>query len=123
MAGELKLFKQIAEIRPHVSGITGENISHWINSYASLNCFAHIIPKNGCNQLTFPNKEVKDNLLRNNPDNIMLVSPEEHFLIDHGTQEKRERYERQHNCSFDVFFEKKKKLIEEIKFKLKMGYH
>jgi hypothetical protein len=76
--GERKMFQKIYDERKHVSGITGDSIEAWLGSYASLNCFAHILPKKGVNQITFPSEEIKDELLRLNPVNVMLMTPEEH---------------------------------------------
>jgi len=121
--GERKMFQKIYDERKHVSGITGDNLDAWLGSYAALNCYAHIIPKNGCNQLVFPSQSLKDEMLRLNPANVMLMSPEEHRLLDLGTEAQRARYEAQHRCSFKVFYAAKQKLIEDIKLELKMmGY-
>ena len=98
--GEMNLFKEIWNARPHVSEISGRNLEVFAGRMSMLfpNMFAHILDKKN-----YPNE-------RNNPDNIMLVHPEEHTLIDQGTEKQRKEYEKKYNCSFDIFYKKKEKL-------------
>jgi hypothetical protein len=115
----IKLYQEILTERPHVSEISGIQLGFYLDSHAFFtSCFAHIIPKSGHYTMIIKSKEAKDKLLRYNKDNIMLVTPEEHALIDHGTIEKRQKYELKHNCSFDVFFKKRDELFESIKAKI-----
>ena len=101
------------------SFISGKDLREYINSEFIWSCFAHVIPKNGMSTLVFPNKKVKDELLRHNKENIVLLTPHEHFLIDQGTEKGRKQYEEECNCSFDKFYKLKERLIEEIKQKIK----
>jgi hypothetical protein len=71
---ELEMFHQIWNERSHVCQFTGENLDDtglWIN------CFAHILPKG-----KFP-------LFKFNPENVRLVYPEFHRIIDRGTKADR----------------------------------
>ena len=53
-------------------------------------------------------------MLRENKDNILLVTPYEHKLLDHGTKEARDKYENQNDCSFDIFYNKREALKKQI---------
>ena len=115
----IKLYQEILTERPHNSEASGIPLGFYLSSNAFFtSCFAHIIPKSGHYTMVIKSKEAKEKLLRYNKDNIMLVTPEEHSLIDHGTEEKRAKYELKHNCSFDVFFKKREELFESIKAKI-----
>lgn len=57
--------------------------------------------------MVIKDKEFMRKWVRENKDNIMLVTPEEHRLLDQGTEEQRKKYEIENSCSFDRFFEKK----------------
>ena len=50
--------------------------------------------------------------------NIILLTEEEHFLLDHGSEEQREKYRADcqaqgFDCDWDKLWELKKELIEE----------
>ena len=124
--GELDLFIEIWKDRVspdglHKSEISGRVLDSYLDTDWFLNCFPHIIPKGGILRLTFPNKFIREKLLRLNKENIMIAHPEEHFLIDQGTEEARAKYEVQHNCDFNVFFEKKERLIALIQYQIDSG--
>lgn len=108
----LKIFLSIWEQRNKRSVISGADLSGLINTSFFVNCFAHVIPKKGHNRLNFTSTKQREELLVYNEQNILLVSPKEHHLIDHGTEEQRREYERKFNCSFDVFFNYKENLLE-----------
>ena len=62
------------------------------------NCFAHILAK-----ATYPRWKL-------NRDNIMLLHPEEHTIVDIGLVADQIAYEEIHKCSFFVFFDKQTEL-------------
>jgi len=98
--GEMDVFKQIWNDRPHESEISRRGLEVFAGRLSMLfpNMFAHVLSK-------------KSHLsMRNEPDNIMLIHPEEHSLIDQGTEQQRKEYEQKYDCSFDVFYNKKEKL-------------
>lgn len=72
----MEVFRYIWEERPHCSFISGRPI---IN--ATPKNFAHVLAK-GLNK--YPH-------FRLNPDNIILVTDEEHDAIDQGTEKKRQK--------------------------------
>ena len=86
-----------------------ENKNNWVSSisgdplvprghYFFYWQFAHIIPKG------------KSDKLRLMKSNIMIMTKEEHSLVDHGTIEQRSNYEKLKNCSFDIFYLKQEQL-------------
>jgi hypothetical protein len=96
---EVSMFNVIWTMRMHKSEIS-DQIIYMTKFYLSY--FAHII-----NKKDYP-------LYRYNPNNIMLMLPVEHLLIDHGTEEKREQYVKENpKADFSIFYKKKEKLIEE----------
>lgn len=115
---EKALFDTIIAERKPVSYVSGENLTPYLNSVLRYSCCAHVIPKKGHLQLDFPNKQAREELLRLNPKNIVLVSPWEHSLIDQGTEKKRAAYEKMYRCSFNNFYKLKQQLIDEIKKEL-----
>ncbi len=114
MESEKQVMDRIISERPPVSFVSGQNLSTYLNCYLRYNCCAHVIPKAGHIRLPFPTKDARNKHLRLNEDNIVLVTPHEHHLIDHGTEDQRARYEKENNCGFGGFFAKKEKLIFDL---------
>jgi hypothetical protein len=101
--GELDLFKSIWEDRQqedgsHLSEISGMILDGWCNTSMFVNMFAHVIDKG------------KRDDVRLVKDNIVIMTPKEHFLIHYGTIKQRQQYEQEHNCSFQIFFDKQEQL-------------
>jgi len=90
--GELKMFHQIECERAFKSLLSDEMLTDYIGTDLYVNCFAHIIPKRGHNALPFANTEQKERLLRLNKENVVLLTPVEHNLFDHGSDKDRQRY-------------------------------
>ena len=115
----IEFYMEIMYDRPNYSEISGKSLGRYLNnSTYFLNCFAHIIPKSGPPSIPVP-KEIKNSFLKFNKENVMLVTPMEHHLIDHGTELGRAKYEKEYSCSFNSFYEKKEKLLEELKMILR----
>lgn len=112
---EVDVFLEIWNESNKKSFISDKDLKQYVNSEFIWSCFAHVIPKNGMSMLVFPNKKAKDELLRYNKRNIVLLTPHEHFLIDQGTEDGRRQYEQENNCSFDKFYKLKEELIEQTK--------
>jgi len=68
--GELAMFMQIWEGRPHVSEVSGTPIHQF-----DIRCFAHILSKGA-----YPSFRLKK-------ENVLLVTPEEHHELDFGSTE------------------------------------
>jgi uncharacterized Rmd1/YagE family protein len=79
MTGEKKIFDQIWMDRPHVSEISNIQLNQYVPTYY-LNLFAHILPKG-----KYPE-------IRLLPENIMLLTPNEHYLFDVKQEEDRKKY-------------------------------
>lgn len=75
------IFKQIWEESNKKCQLTDAPLE-WIIPMSSywFSCFAHILAKG------------KYPLMKYDADNIMLVHPQVHFLLDNGTHEQREKY-------------------------------
>jgi hypothetical protein len=78
---QVDIFHEIWGERPHKSEISGLDLD-WICEDTDLwrSTFLHVLPKG-----RFP-------LYRNCKFNILIGSPEEHFLTDNGTKEQRDEY-------------------------------
>lgn len=104
------------------SFVSGKDLVEYMNTNFFISCFAHVIPKNGLSNLVFPNRTMKDELLRHNKENIVLLTPHEHFLVDHGTEDQRKEYELASKCSFKPFYDLKEELVNKFKERIKDGY-
>lgn len=76
ITGELSVFREIWDERPRVCEVTGTPIKEF-----SVWCFAHLINKNRYSRY------------RLRKDNISLVQPWVHTIIDTGDTSKLEKYE------------------------------
>ena len=95
--GELELFIEIYNERPHVSYISEEPIRQF-----DVSCFAHVLNKN-----VYPE-------LRLEKINIALITKEEHRIFDRGTLKDREEYKKSHpKCEWDKL-ENLKSYIREL---------
>ena len=78
--GEAEIFNKIWDERSHVCEFTGEGLDQFIDTPFYFSCFAHILPKG-----RFP-------LFKLNPENIRLVYPKFHTIVDQGTKADREKH-------------------------------
>ena len=78
--GELNIFIEIWNEREHISFLSGKYLNYQAGQKFWINCFAHVLPKG------------KYPLFRLNKDNIILLTPAEHYLLDFGTHEQRIKY-------------------------------
>lgn len=97
--GEKDMFMDIWNERSHISFLSGKKLDEFENSPFFFNLFAHLFPKG---------KYPKERL---NVDNIVLLTPEEHFLMDQGTIEQRDKYAHDNNCSWEKIYNKKEELL------------
>jgi hypothetical protein len=98
--GEAEIFEEIWNERPHKSEISGRDVGCF-EDFMFPNLFAHVLPKG-----KYPKFRLRK-------DNIMILNPREHLLIDMGTQAQRDAYEKENNCSFRVFYERQEQLKQE----------
>ncbi len=85
--GELEVFKEIWEERPRICFVSGEAIKGF-----NVQCFAHVLPKG-----SFPT-------LRLEKYNIVLLTPEMHFMYDHEVHKAKKLPQ------FDKLFELRERL-------------
>ena len=105
-----ELFKKIWETRPHYSELSGQPLDNIINiPYYWVWCFAHILPKG------------KYPMFKFEEENIVLVSPEEHRLIDFGTFDERMDYNKKarYPANWDIFYQRKEYLKVKYQEQLK----
>ena len=94
------LFINILNTRKQVSFISGKSLSHIpIGSQFWFNLFAHVLSKA---QNRYPKFKL-------NPENITLLTPEEHYALDFGTKEQR--------LGIDADWDKLYKLRDSLKIK------
>jgi hypothetical protein len=91
---ELALFKEVWGERSHTSFLSGKPLK-----YFDVKSFAHVLAKG---------KYPKLRLLK---ENIILLTAEEHHLLDQGTDEQRRKYELANSCSFESIRQLKQKII------------
>lgn len=98
---QVELFRRVWYTRGPYSELSGESLLKYQNSFW-LNLFMHILSKK-----QFPKFKYLD-------ENIMLGTPEEHYLIDFGTKEQRNKYNegRVSKVNWDKFYEKQEELKE-----------
>ena len=121
--GEKDVFEAILTERKLKSFISGIDLRPYVGGMFHFNIFAHVIPKNGTIRLNFTSTSQKDKVLRLNKDNIVLLTPEEHNLLDFGSKESRKKYSYDKSkegfiVNWDKLYDKKEKLIEMIQDEL-----
>lgn len=99
--GEKALFDIIAQNRPLISFLSGKDLTQFIETKFYVNLFAHLLNKG---QYKF---------YRLNPVNIILLTPYEHHLLDHGTAEQREKYAKENNCDWNKIYHLRDALKEQ----------
>jgi len=87
--GELELFKKIWIRREHKSFLSGKKLNTF-----DVSLFAHVLPKA---QNKFPKWKL-------NPHNIILLTKYEHYLLDHGSEDEREKYAKENNCDWNKIY-------------------
>jgi len=101
---EIELYHSIWEERDHVSYLSGkplvrEGSSFWHNQ------FAHVLAKG---KAKYPKFKLFSK-------NIILLTPEEHNLLDFCSESDREKYGVNKECSWKKVYEYKESLIKEYK--------
>jgi hypothetical protein len=76
-SSEKPMFDDIWDTRSHVCQFTNESLEQFYGTDLWYNCFAHVLPKG------------KFILFKYNPENIRLVYPEFHSIVDQGTKTDR----------------------------------
>lgn len=88
---ETDIYREILSEREWISFISSRPLNEFVHPL-NVMMFAHILPKGTYPELQF------------DKDNILLVHPDEHILIDHGTQAQRREYEQKYDCDFSLFY-------------------
>jgi len=110
--GERELFMDIWNDSKKCSFLSGKSLIHLANykddpDRAGLfySCFAHVLPK----------ASNKYPLFRVNRANIVLLTPEEHNLLDFGTEEQRQKYAEKNDCRWKGIYELRERLKRQYK--------
>jgi len=106
------LFLSLWSTREKVSYLSGKPLAH-LEGYKDnkelaglfYSIFAHVLSK-------ALNKYPK---FRLEPTNIIFLSPEEHTLLDHGTEDQRKKYAKDNNCNWDKVYSLREELKEKYK--------
>lgn len=77
---QIAMFNAIWNSREHKSWLSGISLEGYQETNKWYSCFAHVLAKG-----MFPKMKLLDK-------NIILLTPKEHTLLDHGTKEQRETY-------------------------------
>ncbi len=106
--GEMEIFIEIWDERAgrdgkHRSEISGRELDEFAGTDLFVNLFAHILSKG------------LYGFFRLRKDNIFMVHPREHALIDRGTKQQREAYEKEQDCLFKIFYERRELLKQQYK--------
>jgi hypothetical protein len=100
-SGQYDLFLEIWDRRGPYSFVSNKPLSDFKDSKLFVNCFAHVLGKGA-----YPAFKLRE-------DNIVLLTPQEHFLFDHGTSVMREKYAEANNCSWEPLYHLKEILKKE----------
>ena len=95
------MFLDIWDKREHISELSGRKLDEFYGRPQWHSIFAHILNKG-----QYPK-------FRLNQENIIMLHPSEHFLLDQGTQEQREKYAAEWLCDWSIVYDKKEQLKQE----------
>lgn len=95
---EADMYRDIWSARPHVSFLSGKNLDEWHGTQRWYSLFAHVLNKGHYTKYKFYQN------------NIILLTPLEHTLLDHGTQDQRDNYAKKNGCDWGVIYELKERL-------------
>jgi hypothetical protein len=103
--GESALYDIIWEQNEGKSFLTGKTIPLRQHSSLYYNCFAHVLAKG---LAKYPHFRLYSK-------NIILLSPDEHTLLDHSSADKRFLYGVNNNCKWTKIYDLAEELKEEYK--------
>lgn len=95
------LFWEIWNERPRVSFISGKKLDKYEDTDLWYSLFAHVLAKG---KAKFPDAKF-------DKENIVLLTPREHLLLDQGTEEERIKYALETNCDWGRIKRKKIELL------------
>ena len=98
-----ELFNHVWYSRAHCCEVSGESLEKYVGTDFFVNMFAHILSKSN----------TKYPLFKYNPANILLVSPDIHHLLDHGSEDQRVNHLPKEQ--WKVFWDRRRKLISQYK--------
>lgn len=103
---QTKLFLQIWHTRKHISFVSGQKLTYRPGQPYWFNYFAHVLSKG-----QFPSFKFE-------AENIILLTPQEHYLYDFGSKDQRNRYaEEMSKKNITVNWDKLYELRDELRKK------
>jgi hypothetical protein len=99
--GELVMFEIIWNSRMRVSYLSGKSLEHYYRTDFWINLFAHVLAKG-----RYPKFRLK-------MENVILLTPEEHFMFDQGYKELRDKYAKENGCDWQKVYDLEEKLRKE----------
>lgn len=98
---EVDLFSRIWEDRPHKSFLSNKPLNFQEKSGLWYNLFAHVLAKG---KAKYPRFKLYSK-------NIVLLTPQEHTLLDQSSKDQRDKYALQNGCNWNKIYD----LEEELK--------
>ena len=105
VSGEAELYKAIWDSREHKSFLSGKPINLVEGSNFWFNVFAHVLAKG---KAKYPKFKLYSK-------NIVMLTPEEHNLLDHCSSDEREKYAKRTGCDWNKIYNLAEELKEEYK--------
>ena len=102
VSGELELFNIIWEERDHKSFLSNRPLGVYPGGPLYVNVFAHVLAKG---KAKYPKFKLYSK-------NIILLTPEEHNLLDQGTFAQRDNYAARAGCNWNKVYDLREELIE-----------
>lgn len=100
---EKELFREIWYSRPRVSFLSGKPLKYEEDGQFWVNLFAHVLAKG---KSKYPRFKLYSK-------NIILLTPEEHMLLDQGTEMNRMAYAKKNGCDWQKVYGLREELIKE----------
>lgn len=105
VSSELDLYFKIWQSRTQRSYLSNQRLNFAERSEFWYNCFAHLLSKS---QSKYPKFKLYSQ-------NIVLLTPEEHHLLDHGTEKQRQDYAKKYGCDWKKIYDLRDRLKEQYK--------
>jgi hypothetical protein len=105
VGGELKMFEHIWDTREHISFLSDKPLGVVKNGHMWVNVFAHVLAKG---LAKYPKFKLYSK-------NVILLTPEEHNLLDFCSEAQRQAYAAVNGCDWQKVYDFREELKEEYK--------
>ena len=100
---EIDFYFEIWNSRKQRSFLSNQRLNFAERSEFWYNCFAHVLSKS---QSKYPKFKLYSK-------NLILLTPEEHHLLDHGTEMQRQKYAKKYGCDWQKVYGLREELVQE----------